>query len=381
MASIYAAAATPPRTAFGSPTLPLQGRVSALRGRVRAPQGRVRAWLLVHQTLESPRQHFAHHAEIITRRDVRGFDVELAVLILTQALRSGDDHGADRVGALNMTVVVDLDAARRPCQPEGPGERGKEPLLGRRLGKLAAERLAGVGERVLDDVALAAPARHQELHFAVALDGERLRQQFAVLDLLRQQDEAWTRLVVVELREKRAQYLAGSERPVGARKIGAIAPVLAGAKEEYLDAEKAAVLEDRENIRLLDIARIDVLVRLHGRQRREPIAQYGGALEIERLGRLVHFACEIFLYGAAPARQELLRLPHQLVIGGARYLARAGRRAALDLVEQARPGAAVEHGIRAGQDQEGALQRRDSAVHRVDRRERPEIVAVAVARP
>ncbi len=168
---------------------------------------------------------------------------------------------------------------------------------------------------------------------------------------------------------------------VGPGKIGAIAPVLAGAKEEDLDAEKAAVLEDRENIRLLDIARIDVLVRLHGRQRREPIAQYGGALEIERLGRLVHFACEIFLYGAAPARQELLRLPHQLVIGGARYLARAGRRAALDLVEQARSRAAVEHGVRAGPDQEGALQRRDGAVHGVDGRERPEIVAFAVARP
>ncbi len=74
-----------------------------------------------------------------------------------------------------MTVVVDLDAARRPCQPEGPGERRKEPLLGGRLGKLAAERLAGVGERVLDDVALCAPARHEDLHLAVALDGERPR--------------------------------------------------------------------------------------------------------------------------------------------------------------------------------------------------------------
>ena len=31
------------------------------------------------------------------------------------------------------------------------------------------------------------------------------------------------------------------------------------------------------------------------------IAQDGGALEIERLGRMVHFAGEIFLYGAASA--------------------------------------------------------------------------------
>src|SRR5262249_40079420 len=122
-----------------------------------------------------------------------------------------DDHGADRVGALNMTIVVDLDAARRPYQGEGPGKRGKEPLLRGRLGELAAERLAGVGEGGRDDVALSAPARHQDLHLAAARDGERLRQQFAVLDFLRQQDEAGTRLVVVELREKCAQYLAGRE--------------------------------------------------------------------------------------------------------------------------------------------------------------------------
>src|SRR5260370_40061813 len=181
MASICGAAVTPPWTAFGSPTLTLQGRVSALRGRVGDLQG---ARLLIQKALEAPRQHFAHHAEIIARRDVRRFDVELAVLVLTQALRSRDDHGADRIRALDMTIVVDLNAARRPCPGEGPGERGEAPLLGGRLGKLAAERLAGVGERVLDNVALSASARHEDLHLAVALDGERLRQQFAVLDHL-----------------------------------------------------------------------------------------------------------------------------------------------------------------------------------------------------
>src|SRR6266436_2732139 len=160
MAGICGAAVTPPRTAFGSPTLPLQGRVRTLPGRVRAR-------LLVQKALEAPRQHFAHHAEIVTRRDVRGSNVELAVLILTQALWAGDDHRANRIRPLNMTIVVDLDAARRPCQPESPGERRKEALLGGRLGKLAAERLARVGERMRDDVALSAPARHQDLYLAV----------------------------------------------------------------------------------------------------------------------------------------------------------------------------------------------------------------------
>src|SRR5262249_40261880 len=157
-------------------------------------------------------------------------------------------------------------------------------------------------------------------------------------------------------------------------------PMLARAKEEHLDAEKATVLEHGENIRLLKIAWIDVLVRLHGRQRRKPIAQHGGALEIQRFGRLVHFVSEIFLYRAALARKERLRLPDQFVIRGARYLARAGRRAALDLIKQARPGTAVEHGIRAGADQERALYRVDCAVHRVYGRERAEVIALTVVR-
>src|SRR5260370_33973775 len=130
MASICGAAVTPPWTAFGSRetyfALPLQGRVSAL-------QGRVRARLLIQKALESPRQHFAHHAEIIARCDVHRFDVELAVLLLAQALRPRDDHCADGIRALDMTIVVDLNAARRPCQGEGAFDRGEEPLLVCRL--------------------------------------------------------------------------------------------------------------------------------------------------------------------------------------------------------------------------------------------------------
>ena len=66
-----------------------------------------------HQPLEPPRQHLAHHAEVVARREVLRVDVELAVLVLAEALRPRDDHRADRVGALDVAVVVDLDAARR----------------------------------------------------------------------------------------------------------------------------------------------------------------------------------------------------------------------------------------------------------------------------
>src|SRR5262249_35822533 len=225
-----------------------------------------------------------------------------------------------------------------------------------------------------------APTRYADVDLVVALCGQRLCKQFALLDVAGQEDEARTRLVVVELREKCAQHLAKAERPVGAGEIGAVTPILAGAKEERLDAEEAAVLEDREYICLFDVTRVDVLARLHGCQRRQPVAQHRGALKIERLGRAVHFACQFFSHDTALARQERLRLTHQLLIDGTRYLVRAWRRAALDLVKQAWPGTAVEHRIRTGADQEGALQRRDGPIHCIDGRERPKIVARAIAR-
>ena len=69
--------------------------------------------MLLEQALEPPREHLAHHAEIVARREPFGADVELAVLVFGKAFRAGDDHGADRVRAHDMRIVVDLDAARR----------------------------------------------------------------------------------------------------------------------------------------------------------------------------------------------------------------------------------------------------------------------------
>ena len=151
---------------------------------------------------------------------------------------------------------------------------------------------------------------------------ERLGQQRALLDLVREEDAARARLVVVELREERAQHLAGRERAVGLREIGAIAPVLAGAEEEHLDAVEAAVLMDGEHVGLLDAARIDALLRLDRRQRGEPVAVDRGALEIERGGGLLHLGGELLLHRLALAGQERVRLAHQLGIFGEIDLAR-----------------------------------------------------------
>src|SRR5579862_5996892 len=116
---------------------------------------------------------------------------------------------------------------------------------------------------------------------------------------VRDQDETRRRLVVVELREERGQNFARAKRAVGPRKIRAVAPVLAGAEKEHLDAAKAALLMQGEHVRLRDAARIDALVRLNRRQRRQTVAIDGGALEVERGGGFFHFFGKLVLDRAA----------------------------------------------------------------------------------
>src|SRR6185437_4476805 len=78
--------------------------------------------------------------------------------------------------------------------------------------------------------------------------------------------------------------------------------------------------------------------------------------------------------------EEFVGLAHQLGVAGKIDLARARRRAALDLVEQARPRAALEKRIRARAQQERALQRVDGAVDRAGIGERTVVMTGPRAR-
>ena len=137
---------------------------------------------------------------------------------------------------------------------------------------------------------------------------------------------------------------------------------------------------DGEHVGLLGAARIDALRRLRRRQRGEPVAVDRGALEIERGRGLLHLAGQLVAHRLALAGQKGVGLAHQLGIFGEIDLLGARRRAALDLMQQARPRAAFEKAVRAGAQQERALQRRDGAVDRPHRGERPVIAALARAR-
>ena len=81
---------------------------------------------------------------------------------------------------------------------------------------------------------------------------KRLFQEPLLLDVVGEQEELRDRLVVIELRQEGRQDLGLGDRLVGAREIGAVAPVLSAAEKEHLDAGLPALLHEAEDVRLLD---------------------------------------------------------------------------------------------------------------------------------
>ena len=279
-----------------------------------------------------------------------------------------------------MAVVVDLDAARGAGKAEAFGDAVEEGALGRAFGKAAAKRLAGVLAGVLDEGRLVAALRDFDADLAGGLGRKRLGEQFARLRLVGEQDEARDGLVVVELRDEAFEDLLGAEGAVGLREIGAVAPVLAGAEEEYLDAGLAAFLVGGEDVGLLDRLGVDRLFRCHVGERPEAVPVFGGLLVLELFGGLLHQALVHAAHVLAFAAQEALGLVDEALVVLLRDLARAGAGAALDLVEQAGAGAALEDAVGTGAQEEGALEHVDRAVDGAGGGEGAEIVALLVAR-
>src|SRR5260370_474558 len=77
----------------------------------------------------------------------------------------------DRVAALDVAIVVALDTSWGSRQTENLGQHFEELALGRALGKLARQRLARIGERVIDQVLFLAPLRNAHLDLVSALGG------------------------------------------------------------------------------------------------------------------------------------------------------------------------------------------------------------------
>ena len=209
-----------------------------------------RRFALPHQPREAAGQHLAHHRVIVAGGEIGVSDVEGAVLVLDETVRPRDHHRADRVRPHDVGIVVDLDPADRVVDAKGGLKRGEQLLLARGLGELARQRLARVARRGVHEVLLFAAARDADPDPVAGAGAQHLAQGCGARRGVAEQHESRGGTLEVELGQKGVQHLLGPQRPVRAREIGAVAPVLVGAEEEGLDAILPRLFGDREHVGL-----------------------------------------------------------------------------------------------------------------------------------
>ena len=86
-------------------------------------------------------------------------------------------------------------------------------------------------------------------------------------------------------------------------------------------------------------------MRLHGGEGAQAVAEFGGTLELQIFGSLLHGLGQLVLHPAAFAKEEGLGLGHEGIVAVLVNLAHAWRGTALDLIEQAGSVAAFKNGI------------------------------------
>ncbi len=161
-----------------------------------------------------------------------------------------------------MTVIEDLDAFGRLVEVEQLGEAGEDRGLRGRFGETPRQRLARIDQGMLDQLALLAAHRRAHVDPVPGLQRQSFGEKTAAFDGVREKHELGRRLVVVELGDERFQHLLDGKAFVGAREIGAVAPIVPGAEEKHLDAGLACLQMRGEHIGFLHTLRVDALARL-----------------------------------------------------------------------------------------------------------------------
>ena len=157
-------------------------------------------------------------------------------------------------------------------------------------------------------------------------------------------------------------------------------PILTATNEERLNADLAGLRRQRENVGIAQPFGIDRLAALNEGEGAQPVAQHCGDLEIHGLGGGGHRGAELFLGVLGLARQKGAGILDQFGIGIGADAVDTGRRTALDLVEQARPGAVGKKTVGARTQQKHLLQGVQGLVDRAGAGERAVIARLADAR-
>src|SRR5205085_4664446 len=129
------------------------------------------------------------------------------------------------------------------------------------------------------------------------------------------------------------------------REEGSMPPILATTNEESLDGHRAGLAGERENVGVPKTFRMDCLAALYIGQCPKPVAVNSGKLVILAASGFRHELGQPCLHASGFAGQEFLRLADEFAIVLFTDPTDARRRAALDLIKQARPRSVREKAV------------------------------------
>ena len=164
------------------------------------------------------------------------------------------------------------------------------------------------------------------------------------------------------------------------REVGPIAQVTSTPHHGQVDASAAALHPHGQDVDVFFLCGVHRLLVQHVRQGADLVADLGGLLVLHALGVRHHPSLQVVEHGLLLAQEEALGLAHVAAVVLFADQAHAGATAALDLIEQTRPGAVVVDGVFAGAKHEHLLQQQDAALDRPGVRVRP-VVAVLLFDP
>ena len=118
---------------------------------------------------------------------------------------------------------------------------------------------------MVDQVALVAALRTDDVDFPPDTHGKRLGDQFLVRRRMADENDFRWQGIGIELSQKRLQHHRRLVALGVARKIGAVAEIGSVAEEKNLNARLSPSLMDSDDVGLGDTGKVDVLARLDPR--------------------------------------------------------------------------------------------------------------------
>src|SRR3984885_13663727 len=278
-----------------------------------------------------------------------------------------------------MAYVEALDALGRPWQIKH--SRQQLHALDRHLGaqRAHAQRIARIVERQFQPLALETALRHAQLERPAGGALERLRQRLVVGQRDVDQDLRRRRLAAVVEQQKVRQRVRRLTQGA-AREVTGGTEILAFAHRQHADRILPRLPDDRDHIGIGLALRIGDLLRADFLQLAQLVAQPRGVLELQFPRRRLHALLQCADHVGVTSFQHPDRAFEIARVVFAADQAHARRRAAADLVLQARPAAIGEERVAAVSYLEYLLQVLQYFLDCVGAGEWPDLPAVGLAR-